>query len=101
MVKTNMTANPVQATASIWERTSPELRRRYESKLRPITDRLGQMLLQANEPDAITDEVLKIVDILQLKPRYAVGKELRMVPLLQKLLPEIAFERMIAKQFNI
>lgn len=100
-VKTNMTANPVQTTASIWDRTSPELRRRYESKLRPITDQLGRMLLQANEPDAITDEVLKIVEVARLKPRYAVGKELRLVPLMQKLLPEIAFERMIAKQFNI
>jgi hypothetical protein len=98
---TNMTANPLQTTASIWDRTSPELRRRYESKLRPITDRLGQMLLQANDPEAITDEVLQIVDIARLKPRYAVGKELRMVPLLQKLMPEIAFERMIAKQFKI
>ena len=41
------------------------------------------------------------LDVAKLKPRYAVGKELRMVPLLQRLLPEIAFERMIAKQFNI
>jgi len=100
-VKTNMTANPLETTASIWDRTSPELRRRYESKLRPITDQLGRMLLQANDPDAITDEVLKVVDVVRLKPRYAVGKELRLVPLMQKLLPELAFERMIARQFKI
>src|SRR5437868_3337777 len=78
-VKTNMTANPVESTASIWERTSPELRRRYESKLRHITDHLGQMLLTANDPDAITDEVLKLLDVARWKPRYAVGKELRLV----------------------
>jgi NAD(P)-dependent dehydrogenase (short-subunit alcohol dehydrogenase family) len=100
-VKTHMTANPVQSTASIWERSSPEMRRRYEAKLRPITDHLGKMLLTANDPDYVTDGVLKLVDVPRLKPRYMVGKEVRMLPALQKLLPELAFERLIAKQFNI
>ncbi len=100
-VKTHMTANPVQSTASIWERTSPEMRKRYEAKLRPITDHLGKMLLTANDPDYVTDRVLRLVDVRKLKPRYMVGKEVRLLPAMQKLLSEAAFERLIAKQFNI
>jgi NAD(P)-dependent dehydrogenase (short-subunit alcohol dehydrogenase family) len=100
-VKTHMTANPVESTASIWERTSPEMRKRYEAKLRPITEHLGKMLLDANDPDYVTDRVLRLVDVRRLKPRYMVGKEVRLLPAMQKLLTETAFERLIAKQFNI
>ena len=100
-VKTHMTANPVQSTASIWERTSPEMRKRYEEKLRPITEHLGKMLLTANDPDYVTDRVLELVEVRKLNPRYMVGKEVRLLPALQRLLSEAAFERLIAKQFNI
>ena len=100
-VKTHMTANPVESTASIWERTSPAMRQRYEAKLRPITDHLGRMLLTANDPDYVTDSVLELVAVRKLKPRYMVGKEVRLLPALQKLLTETAFERLIAKQFNL
>jgi len=100
-VKTHMTANPVESTASIWDRTSPEMRKRYEAKLRPITEHLGKMLLDANDPDYVTDRVLRLVDVRRLKPRYMVGKEVRMLPLMQALLSETAFERLVAKQFNI
>jgi hypothetical protein len=96
-----MTANPVEGTARIWERTPPEIRGRYESKIRPITDDLGRRLLDSNDPDVITNEVLALVDVPTLKPRYMVGKEVRMLPLMQRLLSESAFERLIAKQFNI
>jgi hypothetical protein len=96
-----MTADPVNSTARIWERSSPAIRARYEAKLRPITDQLGRMLLSANEPEAVTDEVLKLVDVPKLKPRYMVGKEVKMLPLMQALLSESAFERLVAKQFNI
>jgi NAD(P)-dependent dehydrogenase (short-subunit alcohol dehydrogenase family) len=100
-VKTHMTADPVNSTARIWERSSAQIRARYEAKLRPITDRLGRMLLTANEPDDVTEGVLKLLDVPRLKPRYMVGKEVRMLPLMQALLSEGAFERFIAKQFNI
>jgi len=100
-VMTNMTRDPINSTARIWERATPAIRERYEAKLRPITDALGRLLLTANSPDAVTDEVLKLVDTPKLKPRYMVGKEVRMLPLMQALLTESAFERLIAKQFNI
>jgi len=100
-VKTHMTADPINSTARIWERSSPEIRQRYEAKLRPITDNLGRMLLTANEPDYVTEGVLRLVDVAKLKPRYMVGKEVRMLPFMQALLSETAFERLVAKQFNI
>jgi len=100
-VKTHMTADPVNSTARIWELSTPAIRARYEAKLRPVTDQLGQMLLSANEPDAVTDQVLKLVDVPKLRPRYMVGKEVKMLPLMQALLSESAFERLVAKQFNI
>jgi len=100
-VKTHMTADPVNSTARIWERASPAIRERYEAKLRPITDSLGRMLLEANDPDPVTDEVLRLVDVPRLKPRYMVGKEVRLLPLLQALTSESGFERLIARQFHI
>jgi len=100
-VKTNMTANPVESTAVIWDRTTPEMRRKYEAKLRPTTDSLGRMLLTANDPDAVTDGVLKLVDVATLAPRYCVGKETRLLPLMQKILTDNAFEKLIARQFNL
>jgi NAD(P)-dependent dehydrogenase (short-subunit alcohol dehydrogenase family) len=100
-VKTHMTADPINSTARIWERSTPQIRQRYEAKLRPITDHLGQMLLTANEPDFVTEGVLKLIDVPKLKPRYMIGKEVRMLPLMQALLSETAFERMVARQFNI
>jgi len=100
-VKTHMTADPINSTARIWERSSAQIRARYEAKLRPITDRLGRMLLTANEPDEVTDGVLKLLEVARLKPRYMVGKEVRMLPLMQALLSEGAFERLVAKQFKI
>jgi NAD(P)-dependent dehydrogenase (short-subunit alcohol dehydrogenase family) len=100
-VATGMTANPVEGTARIWERTPPEIRRRYEAKIRPITDDLGRRLLDSNDPGVITDEVLELVDVARLKPRYMVGKEVKMLPLMQRLLSEAAFERLIARQFHI
>ena len=100
-VKTHMTADPINSTARIWERSTPAIRARYEAKLRPITDQLGKMLLTANDPDQVTDEVLKLIDVPKLKPRYMVGKEVKMLPLMQALLSESAFERLVARQFNI
>ena len=100
-VKTPMTANPIESTAVIWDKTSAALRQRYEAKLRPVTDQLGRMLLTANEPDAVTDQVLKLIDVPTLKPRYMVGKEVKLLPLMQRLLSESAFEKLIAKQFNL
>jgi hypothetical protein len=96
-----MTANPVAATASIWDRTPQEIRARYEAKIRPITESLGKMLLDANDPDAVTDEVLALIDVKNLKPRYMVGREVKLIPLLQRMLSERSFENMIARQFNI
>jgi NAD(P)-dependent dehydrogenase (short-subunit alcohol dehydrogenase family) len=100
-VMTNMTKDPINSTARIWERASPAIRERYEAQLRPITDALGRLLLTANSPDEVTDEVLKLAEAPKLKPRYMVGKEVRMLPLMQALLTESAFERLVAKQFNI
>ena len=54
------------------------------------------------QPTALVHEVyLKLVDVRRLKPRYMVGKEVKLLPTLQRLLSETAFERLIAKQFNI
>jgi NAD(P)-dependent dehydrogenase (short-subunit alcohol dehydrogenase family) len=100
-VKTHMTADPVNSTARIWERATPAIRQRYEAQLRPITDHLGRMLLSANDPDYVTEGVLRLIDVPRLKPRYMVGKEVRLLPLMQALLSESAFERLVAKQFKI
>jgi NAD(P)-dependent dehydrogenase (short-subunit alcohol dehydrogenase family) len=100
-VKTPMTANPVESTAVIWQKASPAIRERYEAHLRPVTEALGRMLLTANDPDTVTDEVLRLIELPRLAPRYGVGREMKLLPLLQKLLPDTVFEKMIARQFNL
>jgi NAD(P)-dependent dehydrogenase (short-subunit alcohol dehydrogenase family) len=100
-VRTHMTRDPTDLTWGIWERASPQIRARYADKLRPATDVLCKLLQSAGSADEVTDEVLRVVELAKLRSRYVAGRDVRMLPLLQALLPEWAFERLIAKQFNI
>ncbi|HQR04593.1 MAG: SDR family NAD(P)-dependent oxidoreductase [Proteobacteria bacterium] len=98
-VKTHMTADPVRNTDRIWEQAAPHIRQRYEARLRPCTEKLGRSLIDCNDPQYIVDRVLALVDVPHLKSRYTIGKEANMLPLLQWLLPESAFEKAIVKKF--
>lgn len=100
-VITNMTRDPINMTAQIWERATPAIRECYEAKLRPVTEALGKLLLTASTADEVAEEILRLVDVPKLKRRYPVGKDVRMLPLLQALMSESAFERLIARQFNM
>lgn len=98
-MKTPMTANVAASTGASWETTPSLVRQRYEAKLRPISERLAHSLEKSNEPEYVADGIIALLEVPKLRPRYMIGKEVKLLPLLQKLLPEMAFEKLIAKQF--
>jgi NAD(P)-dependent dehydrogenase (short-subunit alcohol dehydrogenase family) len=98
-MKTPMTANVLEVTKRSWEHLPESIRKRYEPKLRPVSEKMAGMLTTANEPEYVADGILALLDIPVLRPRYMVGKEVKMLPMLQKLLPELTFEKIIIKQF--
>jgi NAD(P)-dependent dehydrogenase (short-subunit alcohol dehydrogenase family) len=98
-MKTPMTANVLEVTKRSWEALPANVRARYEAKLRPVSEKMAAMLTTANEPEYVADGILALLDVPTLKPRYMVGKEVKLLPLLQKLLPELTFEKIIIKQF--
>lgn len=98
-VKTAMTADPMKSIDKIWDNASPTIRQRYEAKLRPCSEKLGSHLIDCNSPQYIADRVLALADVPKLKSRYTIGKETHLLPLLQWLLPESAFEKIIIRQF--
>jgi NAD(P)-dependent dehydrogenase (short-subunit alcohol dehydrogenase family) len=98
-MKTPMTANVLEVTKRSWEALPANVRARYEAKLRPVSEKMAGMLTTANEPEYVADGILALLDVPKLKPRYMVGKEVKLLPLLQKMLPELTFEKIIIKQF--
>jgi NAD(P)-dependent dehydrogenase (short-subunit alcohol dehydrogenase family) len=98
-MKTPMTANVLEITKASWEAVPAPVRQRYEAKLRPISEKMALGLTTANEPEYVADGIIALLEIPVLKPRYMVGKEVKMLPILQKLLPELTFEKLIIKQF--
>ncbi len=100
-VRTPMTANAEANIQKVWERMSAPVRARYESVLRPANDNLVRQLDKANEPSVIAAGIVHALTTRNPRPRYTVGREVRWVPLLQRLLPETWFERLLIGQFGL
>ena len=101
-VKTAMTANSHETTKAVFANVPENVRAVYEPILGDtITKVLPDMLVKSgNDPDYLTDEVLKIAEKKKLKPSYLVGKDVNaMKPL--RLLTEGALEKLIRGQFKI
>lgn len=98
-IKTAMTENALEKVHAAWELVPEPVRQRYEAKLRPLTENLARRLELGNEPNEIADEIIALLDVTTLKSRYLVGKDMKRVGPMQKLLPELTFERMIMKQY--
>ena len=98
-MKTAMTQNVAESTRQSWESLPAPVRQRYEAKLRPVSEKMAKMLETANEPEYVADGIIALLDIPLLKPSYMVGKEVKLLPLIQKLLPALTFENIINKQF--
>lgn len=102
-VKTAMTENPHESTKVIWDKVSQEIRDVYEPFLRETTTKvLPDMLVKSgNDPDYLTDEVLRIAQLPKLKPSYLVGKDVTLMKPMRVLMTEGQLEGLVRSQFKI
>lgn len=100
-VRTPMTANAEANIQGVWERMSPAVRARYEAPLKPAQINLVRQLESANAPERIAEGIIHALTTPRPRPRYTVGQEVRWLPLIQRLLPETLFERVLLGQFGL
>lgn len=100
-VRTPMTANAETNMQKVWDSMSSAVRARYESVLKPVNKNLAKQLETANDPDFIADGIIHALTTANPRPRYTIGKEVTLLPFLQKVLSEPLFERLLLGQFGL
>jgi NAD(P)-dependent dehydrogenase (short-subunit alcohol dehydrogenase family) len=99
-VATPMTAQPPEEEATFWEAFPPHLREGYAAAFAypgaPIAGRF-----EFEPPEDFADAVYrKIICARKLKPRYTLGKGVGTLPVLQRLLPDSAFQAIWRRLFR-
>lgn len=96
-VKTHMTANAEDTTKDIWRKVSQEMNDIYgPHHMEGTTKILPEMIEKSgNPPQVVVDQVLGLLEIKNWKPSYLVGKDVKALGPLYKLLPERTFEKII------
>ncbi|MBY8966874.1 SDR family NAD(P)-dependent oxidoreductase [Algiphilus sp. NNCM1] len=102
-VKTGMTANSRETTLGSWNAQPEPVKSTYAEYLkRGITELLPDMIeKKGNTPDAVTDEILKIVAQRKLKAWYCVGSDAKPLGVMSRLLPSGSFEALIRGAYKI
>ena len=101
-VKTHMTANAQETTKDIWTNVSDEMNAIYGPHLKhTTTEKMVEQIEGGNEPEYVVNGVLDLLDKDTWKPSYLVGKDVKAMGPLWKLLPARAFEKMIQKAVGI
>jgi len=92
---TPMTANSQENMAKTWERMPDHVRELYYSKLNPSMEYMQNMIKAANPPEVVAKVIVKALKAKKMKIRYVGGKDVQMIPFLQKILGENLFEKMM------
>ena len=92
---TPMTANSRENMAKTWDMMPPEVRKLYYEKLNPSLEYMDSMIQNANKPEVVAAVILKALRAKRMKIRYVGGKDVRMMPFLQRFLGENLFEKMV------
>lgn len=100
-VRTPMTDNAEENLKNDWAKMSDYIRQRYEAVMKPASKNLVKQIKSANEPEMIANGIIYALMVAKPKPRYMVGKEVRLLPAVQTLLTESAFENILLKQFGL
>lgn len=101
-VKTHMTANATETTKDIWLNVSDEMNAIYGPHLKhTTTEKMVEAIEGGNDPDYVVDGVLALLDKSTWKPSYLVGKDVKAMGPLFKLMPARAFEKMVQKAVGI
>jgi len=96
-VKTHMTADPYATTQNIWKEVSQEMNDVYGPYLKEGTTEVMPKMLEtsANPPEVVVNQVLGLLEKKNWKPSYLVGKDVKALGPMYKILPERTFEKII------
>ena len=102
-VKTHMTKDPFESTQNIWKEVPEKMKDVYFPHLgATTTEVLPQSIIDTgNDPVDVVNQVLGLLAIKKWKPSYMVGKDVKLMPLLHKILPALTFESIIQGAFKI
>jgi len=102
-VKTNMTANSADTTQNIWKEVSQEMNDIYGPHLKEATTTVMVETLEnkTNDPQDVAEQVLGLLDIKHWKPSYMVGKDVKALGPMHKILPSRTFEKILQKAVKI
>lgn len=96
-VKTHMTANAHETTKDIWRNVSQEMNDIYGPyHMEGTTKVLPEMIEKTgNPPEVVVNQVLGLLEKKNWKPSYLVGKDVKALGPMYKILPERTFEKII------
>lgn len=94
-METPMTANSKENMARTWDRMPPEVKAAYYDKLNPSMEYMSNMIQQANPPEVVAKVIVKTLYAKKMRIRYVGGKDVQLMPFLQRLLGENLFEKMM------
>lgn len=96
-VKTHMTANARETTKDLWLNVSQEMNDVYGPYLKEGTTQVLPDMIEksGNPPQVVVDQVLGLLEKKNWKPAYLVGKDVKALGPLHKMLPERTFEKLI------
>lgn len=102
-VKTHMTANSHESTKSIWSNVSQDIQDVYGPHLMEGTTKILPEMIEksGNPPEVVVEQVLGLLDKKNWKPSYMVGKDVKAMAPLTKILPERAFEKLVQGSYKI
>lgn len=96
-MKTPMTANSGDNMKKTWDTMPKDIKDLYYDKLNPSLEYMSGMIQQASSPDVVAKVIVKALYAKKMKIRYIAGKDVRFLPVLQRVLGENLFEKMILK----
>ncbi len=101
-VKTPMTHGADKNLAGVWETVPDSLRSVYEPELIKANEYLVKQINRADAPEYIIKHgILRALTDKNPKIRYTVGSDAKMLPLVQRILSEELFEKILRKSYQI
>lgn len=94
---TPMTANNAENMAKTWDSMKPGIKELYYEKLNPSLQYMSNMMKNMSPPEDIAKVIVKALNAKNMKIRYVAGKDVKMLPFMQRLLGENGFEKMLLK----
>lgn len=101
-VKTGMTDNAITNMEKVWNSLPKDIQELYGPKLKNTNYNLAKQIDEANHANDIANAIVNIcMKKHKLRPRYTVGKEVKYLPFIQRILSEVFFEKILMNKFGI